>query len=71
MNKQEKAEPDFSFVLDAVKELQSSNAYWRKRCEAAEAVIESMECGITNLPTQEAKLKHEEKYNHWLTLKKE
>ena len=41
MNKQEKAEPDFSFVLDAVKELQSSNAYWRKRCEAAEAVIAS------------------------------
>ena len=39
MNKQEKAEPDFSFVLDAVKELRSSNAYWRKRCLAAEKVI--------------------------------
>lgn len=43
--------------------------YWKKRCEAAEAVIESMECGITTLPSNDAKLAHELAYNNWITQK--
>jgi 3' exoribonuclease, RNase T-like len=44
----------------------SEDVYWKKRCEAAELVIQSMECGITKLPSHEAELKHEKLYNEWL-----
>lgn len=50
-------------------EQEGEEGYWKKRCEAAEMVLSSMECGITTLPTDETKIAHEQAYNYWISLK--